>query len=117
MDGKIYVKLLVGFYNTSAVILQIVILCFRSKNSNQLSPPTFTVNLIFPVSSMFLRQESTKKDKQNKERESDPCVQTENMSSQYLLHVMKLRAKLLQGPKASTAQRSLKRNYWSFVST
>ena len=72
MDGKTYVKLLVGFENTSTLILTLVVLSFRPKKSNSSSPPIYIANLIFLVSSMSLRISK------NKEREAEPYIQTTN---------------------------------------
>ena len=60
IDGKTYVKLLVGFEKTSTLILPLTILSFRSKNSNPSSPATCVVNWIFPVLSSLFRYSKNK---------------------------------------------------------
>ena len=71
-----YVKLLDGFQSTSTLILTLVILSFRSKNSNPSVLPTCMVNLIFAILSIMLRKSK------NKKREAEPCPQTTNNLSQ-----------------------------------
>ena len=86
MDGKTYVKLLVGFEKTSALILPLTILSFRSKKYNASSSVACIVNWIFPVLTILLRYSK------NKETQTGPCVQTTNTSSRNLFHVVELRS-------------------------